>query len=95
LDLTGGVVWVTGKRRPSAPAAEAVFRLNSDELGGVTVENPEGGLSVAAIPASATAGLPQAETVLFVECVWVNAEGKRYTFQKGTITFEESVEELG
>jgi len=93
LDLTGGVIWVTGKRRPSAPASEAVFRLNSDGLGGVAFVSAEAGTALATILASHTVGLPQAETVVYVEGVWVK-DGKRYTFLKGTITFEESAEEI-
>lgn len=86
LNLTGGVVWVTGKRDLGDEDADAVFQLNSDELGGVTITSAATGeLTVDFLPAH-TAGLTDQKTEVWVDAAFVDAAGKRRTFQTGKIT---------
>lgn len=92
LDLTGGVVRVTGKR--DLADTVPLFRLSSAEGDGVEIQDPLAGTGVATIPAEATAGLPEDPTLVYVECVWINPQGKPYSFRKGTITFYGSGETL-
>lgn len=92
-DISEGTVWVTGKRSLADPDSAAVFRLNSGDLGGVTKTSPAAGQAVAAITPAMTASLPDRATLVFVDCVWVDADGKAYSFQKGQITFYGSAEE--
>ena len=91
-DLTGGSLYVTGKRWLSDVDDDAVFRLTIGD--GVEVLSAAGGTARATIPAAATAGLPDDPTALFVDCVWVGADGKPYSFQKGTLTVYGSAEQL-
>lgn len=93
-NLTGGTIYVTGKRWLSDADADAIFRLNTDDLGGVSVLSASAGTARATIPASATADLPDEATPIYVDCVWVDSSGKPYSFQKGTITFYGSAELL-
>lgn len=85
-DLTGGVVYVTGKLKLEDPDSAAVFKLHSGEAGGVEIEDAEAGIAVATIVSAKTAGLPAYATVLRVDCVWVDPLGAEHTFQSGVLT---------
>lgn len=88
-NITTGDVWVTGKDRFEVPDAAAPIRLNTALLGGVTKTTPLSGLATAVIPGSASANLPVKKdgTVVYIECVYEDANGVPHTFQTGTITF--------
>ena len=87
-DLTGGVVWVTGKRSLNDANTAAVIRLNSSALGGVEILSAAAGTAEATIAEGLTEDLPTTlqGVPLCVDCVWVDDAGKSHTFQKGRLT---------
>jgi hypothetical protein len=84
-DLTGAVVWVTGKRDLGDADEDAVFQLNSDDLGGVTITSAAAGLASADLMPEHTEDLTDQKTTLWVDCAFVDAAGKRRTFQTGKL----------
>ncbi|MCC2672245.1 MAG: hypothetical protein K0Q72_4717 [Armatimonadetes bacterium] len=81
--LAEGTVWITAKRQLGDAAP--VFQLNSAGLGGVAVQDAAAGTARVTVPPEATEALPDRETVLYVDLVWVDGDGMPHTFQKGKL----------
>ena len=84
--LATGILWLTAKRQIRDADADAIFQLNNSTLGGITVLDAAAGTARVTIPPEATEGLPDRETLLFLDLVWVDGSAKPHTCQKGTLT---------
>ena len=84
--LATGVLWLTAKRQVRDLDVAAIFQLNNSTLGGITNLDASAGTARVTIPPDATEALPDRETLLFLELVWVDGSDKPHTCQKGKLT---------
>ena len=90
-DLSTGSVWLTAKKALGDADLAVVFKLSSSgSPGGISVIFPaSAGAALATILPDHTSDLPARPagefTRLYVDAVYVDADGKQHTFQTGTL----------
>ena len=84
LDLTGAVLWFTGKLNETDTDANAQFQHNSDTIGGIELTDADQGIATITMLAADTEELT-GTTLLFYDVQCVDALGGVQTLAKGQI----------
>lgn len=85
LDLTGAVIWMTGKVTETDTDANAQFQHNSDTIGGIALTDADSGIATITMEAADTEDLA-GTTPLFYDVQCVDALGGIQTLAKGILS---------
>ena len=93
IDITTDLeYWLTGKIRLSDTDMQAVFQLTDQGVGPpITRTSLNPGKCQAIIPTGATTGLPNHDTLVYVDIQRKDASGHIFTLARGTILVEAEV----
>lgn len=88
-NLTGALLWFTGKRRIGDADTAAVLAYRQGA--GITVTNATGGTATVLIAGTDTAGLPDGDVALLCDVQIKPAGGRLYTAAAGRLTVKPDV----